>query len=248
MSIVGTIFTTKNLGTKKKAELFFENLALLNYLPNKIGLYDPAKEEFSVNKAIDMWTYGEEGCYVEGIGNTGYFGSVVGKNVKLGFRFDIFWWNSSQKNYMNRIDFYFTNKSFSLNKEKVIQLFKELITISEACYGYISHSDCEDRQHVTGDLTTRLPGVFWCNYFGEKLKDFFEEKKILAYPWYNHEYHGSSGIITYLSKETKELLGSEEPEIQAKTYLGEKSFGDVKQFIENPEMIQQRIVPNFFKE
>jgi hypothetical protein len=242
--IVATIYTTAFLGDKEKAKRFFCTLDKINFIPEKIGLFEPLKTEYSLEKAIEMWTLEEDGCYVEGLGNTGKSGGMIGKVKDPNFRFDIHWWKSPKKVYLNTIDFYLPLKTYKKYKESVEYLFKETIEISDAVYAYMTHIDAERRQHVTGTLETRLPGIFYCNYFGTPYVEFFGEEKILSYPWVKINQNLEGGILTYLAEyPDKEILKTEELEISAKTHIGKDSFGDIKRFLDNPNEIQIRNVP-----
>ena len=240
------IYTIKPIGDKEVAQRFLKLLEKSQLSPQKIGLFEPLKLDYTFEKAVEMWTLEEEGCYVEGIGNSGKAGGLMGKRKNPLLQFNMNWWNSPIKIYVNYIDLYFPLKTFRKNKESIENIFRETIILVNGIYGYITHKIPEERQHVTGTIETRLPGVFWCNYFGEKYVEFFGEDKIVTFPWFSTEKLGNGGIITYLASEPdKDLIKTDDIERQAKIHLGINSFGDTVAYKANPDEIQIKDVPRF---
>jgi len=175
-----------------------------------------------------MWTYTEER---QGINKAkGCYGSVIGKINKSSFLFSVDWWDYRIKKRLSTIQFYISIKLYKKFKKEIDLLFRELILLVDGIYGYITDKGAQARQHVVGTLETRLPGVFWCNYFGKLYVDFFTEEKVLSYNWLSTEKLSNVGIITYLSDEPYgDILLNENLENSAKEHLGSDSFGDVKE-------------------
>lgn len=244
MSMTATIYTLEPIGDKEIAEKFLNILENKQLTPQKIGLYEPVKLDYTIEEAVKLWTQENEGCYIDGVGMTGKAGGMLGKIKEPRFLFDVFWWNSSSKVYINVIEFIFPVKTFKKYQENIEDAFKETIDLVNAIYGYITHNAPLDRQHVTGNLKTRMPGVFWCNYFGDKYIKFFSEEKITSFPWHKSERTNNGGIIVYLTEEPdKELINSDKLEFRAKNHLGIDSFGDVEAYKINAEEIQIKNVP-----
>ncbi|PGL67101.1 hypothetical protein [Bacillus sp. AFS055030] len=244
--ITAVIYTTELIGESEIAQKFLKILEKNQLSPQKIGLFEPLKLDYTLEKAIELWTQGRDGCYVEGYGNTGKAGGLMGKSKTPQIGFNMNWWSSPVKVFVNYIDIYFSIKTFNKYKENIENIFREIIILVNGIYGYITHIYPEDRQHVTGTIQTRLPGIFWCNYFGEKYIDFFGKEKIISYPWFHIESLENEGIITYLAKEPdKDLLNSDELEMKAKIHLGIDAFGDIDAYQDNPEKIQKKNVPKF---
>ncbi|QKS71211.1 hypothetical protein FLK61_31350 [Paenalkalicoccus suaedae] len=90
---------------------------------------------------------------------------------------------------------------------------------------------------------TRLPGVFWCNYFGKKYVDFFQENTIKSFPWFQLE-NLSDGILTFLSESPLDkIVKDDNLEIQAKKHLGKDSFGDSEEYKKDPMGLQIKRTP-----
>ena len=242
--MLAKIFTIDSLEVKEVAENFFKSLELQQLSPQKIGEYEPLKLDYTLEGAVNMWTQEGDGCYVEGIGMTGKAGGMIGKTKEPQFRFDMNWWRCPHKTYVNYIHFFFPVKTFKKYQGNIESLFRETISITKAIYGYITHYVPLDRQHVTGTLETRMPGVFWCNYFGQQYIEFFTEEKMLSFPWYKIERLDNGGIMAYLASEPdKELVKSDVLENQAKAHLGKDAFGDIEMYKANPDELQVRNVP-----
>jgi hypothetical protein len=244
--IFACIDTQKDICNADIAQAFLENLEDKGLSPQKIGLYEPLREPYNKERAIEMWTKEEPGCFIEGVGMIGQAGGMIGNLKESKFRFDLQWWKHPHKKMMNYILFYMYQNSFTKKKNELLALFKETVTLFDAVYGYITHETPRWRQHVAGTLETMLPGVFWCNYFGEKYVEFFGREKLLKYSWHKIEATSSNGVITYLTENPhKELLESNELEMAAQSYLGSEAFGDIEEFKRNPSNEQFRKVPDF---
>ncbi|MEK5389035.1 hypothetical protein NSQ59_01445 [Margalitia sp. FSL K6-0131] len=243
-NMTAIIYTIDPIGEKDVAQEFLKILEKNQLAPQKIGLYEPLKIDYSFEQAVAMWTQEEDGCYVEGIGKSGKAGGLLGKSKNPLISFNMNWWRSTRKVYVNYIDLYFPIKTFKVYKENIENIFRETIILINGIYGYITHSIPEERQHVTGTIESRIPGIFWCNYFGKKYIDFFGKERITSFSWFKIETLENGGIISYLAKEpNKELIKSDDLEMQAKIHLGINSFGDIDAFKANPEEIQIKNVP-----
>jgi hypothetical protein len=224
--IVATIFTTEHLGKKNTAETFFLILQKNHLALQKIGLFEPLKIEYSIEKAIEFCVIEENGCYIEGKGYTGKSGGIIGKGKDPTFQVNLHWWNSPVKVYTNYIDFYFPLKTFKKYQKEIETVFQETVSLLNGIYGYITHEIPENRQHITGTIETRIPGVFWCNYFSEKYIQLIGGEKLFSFPWYQVEFLGNGGILAYLSADPEsELVLSDELEVRAKSHLGPRFFG-----------------------
>lgn len=99
------------------------------------------------------------------------------------------------------------------------------------------------RQHVKGTIETRLPGVFWCNFYGKVYVDFFGKERLESFPWTEVEELENETIDTFLTTDPKLLKKSDELEVKAKEYLGTEFFGDLDLYEKNPFETQIRKVP-----
>ncbi|PUB10076.1 hypothetical protein [Paenisporosarcina sp. OV554] len=244
VSMSATIFTRKNIADSEVAEAILNIMSVAGFTPEKIGLFEPLKTTFTKQEFIRMWLDESPGCYDEEVGMTGTAGGMIAKIKKPNFSLYVSWWDCPDKKSFNTLDFYFTKQTFKSHRSDIEKLFKDSLAVTNGFYGYISESNVEDRQHVTGTLKTRLPGIFWCNYFGESFLNFFGKEKIQKYPWWKVEKGHNNGQYLYLTESPlDELLRDASYERKAKKYLGETSFGDEDQYRKKPDIIQVKSVP-----
>lgn len=242
--VEATVFTTKPLKDKEKALQYFTALEQRGFFLNKVGLYEPVRQPYSLEVGIDVWTHEEAGCYVDGVGMVGKAGGMIGKSTKPRFFVQTQWWECPDQVNLNWVSLNIAENIAEKSHEAIIALFKGSVEILNADYGFIGYQDTVHRQHVTGTLKTRLPGVFWFNYFGPKYVEFFTENKIKAFPWFSIEQL-NGGLIASLSDSPKKLLDNDELEKAAKEHLGSDSFGDVDEYLKNPRTEQRRRVPDW---
>jgi hypothetical protein len=240
-----TLFTTKPIRDMETGSRYFTMLEQRGFRLEKIGQSEPVRQPYSFNLGIDEWTHEEPGCYVEDVGMIGKAGGIIGKSSKPRFFVQTQWWECPGQVSPNWISLNIADNFADKNQETIVALFKDSVDILRADYGFIGHQDTVYRQHVTGTLKTRLPGVFWFNYFGPKYVEFFTENKIKAFPWLSIEQL-NGGLITSLSDSPKKLLDTEDIEKVAKEHLGSESFGDVDEYLKNPRVEQKRRVPDLF--
>ncbi|KRF27636.1 hypothetical protein [Paenibacillus sp. Soil787] len=233
--MTAVIFTITPFNTAEIANKFFENLVKKGFTPQKIGTYEPLRKSYTPSEAMEMWTREEAGCFDEKVGRmVGKAGGMLGKSISPAFQFTTQWYKCPNKVSLNYIDFYFSLKTFMKHKDAIVTLFKETIELVDGIHGYISHDKAQTRQHVTGTLETRMPGVFWCNYFGKTYVDFFRQDTILSLPWQKTESL-SNGLLTLLANEPhQELLDSPNLETTAKELLGIDSFGNKAEYDATP--------------
>ena len=239
-----TIYTLDQIHSNEIGEQFLAILDKNHFTPKKIGTYQPLKQEFSSSKFLSLWTEESEGCYEEGSGMVGKAGGLMATRKTPYFHFQMNWWLHPDKSNLNCISFQFTAKTMHENTEEVLNVFRETTVLLNSIYGYITHNVPLDRQHVTGTLRTRLPGIFWCNYFGELYVDFFGKEIITSYPWHRIEPL-ASGILTFLTPEPSlEIVKSDELESHVKKHLGIVAFGDLAEYRANPDILQERKAPD----
>ncbi|QYR22554.1 hypothetical protein KZ483_06185 [Paenibacillus sp. sptzw28] len=225
------------IGKKESANFFFNLLESEGLLPDKIGLYEPLKENFTRERAIDMWLKTETG-------NGRIIGSMMGKKKNPSYSF-IMGWNKGERFIRpNWLTVFVPTKIFKKNQKKFMQIFIEIQQEFDGLYGYISIEEVQKRQFVPGNIETRLPGIFWCNYFSRIYVDFFSEEKLLNGPWIKREMLPNGAILTFLANDPDgELVEDEGYEKNAKTFLGEGSFGDSEYYLEHLDEVQLKSVP-----
>jgi hypothetical protein len=234
-TLYATIYAKRFIGTEEIAESFFSILEKYGFLPDKVDLYEPMKKAYSLDEAVNMWTFSE--------GESTLSGSILGKKLKPKFVFMASW--SIGKNARPNYIFLDIHPStFKKNREVIDHIFHEIFILVDGLFGYISYDKAESRQRIPGGLNRMLPGVFWCNYFSPLYVDFFGEDKLLAGPWIKTERLENGTVVTFLAEEPEDLLESVEREQRAKEYLGTDCFGDRELYLRDKLKDQYRRVPD----
>lgn len=234
--IVIEIYSSKCLYSKQFAKQFFTLLESTISSPNKIGLCEPLKMDYTKERAIDMHLDLEGNEFAQA---GGMIGKIKNPNVKF-----MTWW-SKEKNLPNGnvITLFIAKKSFQKNEDKYLVFFKKIIALTEANYAYITTKEEEDRQYVPGTLKERLSGIFWCNYYGKTLTEFFGKVTLFNAGW-NHVEELENGTLTFVGDE-KSVYSLKSEEIEnIKKRLKKDCFGVPKTFdIELSNEQQAKIVP-----
>lgn len=230
-----TLFTTRILSDEQIASRFFEILSSCPLSPQKIGLYEPIRRSYSKEEAVRLWMSKDKVP-------RGYAGSMMGRSVDPKMVFTVSYREFPENPMYNHIFFLFDKRTFHNLKQQFLLCFREIIDLIQADYGYITNEQPEKRQHVTGTLQDRMPGVFWCNYYGNRFVSFFGEEVITSFPWYKQNKLGD-GIITFLEENPDQLENDDTRENLAKEHLGLESFGDLELYRSDPFKTQYRKVP-----
>ena len=159
MGVFIDIYSVKHIGTEKYAKTFFELMNQYGLNIEKIGLFEPVRKPFTMNEAIQMWTLEEPGIYDRTIDEMiGKYGSMLGRSK--GYWFSTTWWLHPTDLMLNDVTVYMNKKVFNQIKHDIQALFADLVDCFEAVYGYVTEAKAKDRQHITGILTGRIPGIF----------------------------------------------------------------------------------------
>ncbi|WP_282020899.1 hypothetical protein [Planomicrobium okeanokoites] len=236
------VFTLNQIHSEIVGKKFLAILEKNHFTPEKMGTYEPLRKEFSAPEFINLWTEESEGCYEENVGMVGKAGGIMARRKSPYFYVLMNWWLCPGKSNLNHISFIFTAKTMRNHRAEVLNVFQETVELVNGVYGYITHEEPEERQHVTGTLYTRIPGVFWCNYYGDIYMNFFGKKLITSYSWFRAETV-SNGLLTFLSENPDELIKDNFLELKAQEYLGIDSFGDQAEHQKDPFTTQVRSVP-----
>lgn len=198
MGVLITIYSTKHLGIEKFANSFFDLMFDNGLKIEKIGSFEPLKQSFEIDNAVKMWTEQRPGIYdFDTDKMIGKAGGMLGKGK--GFWFSTTWWLHPNELSMNYLILHLNNKLFNEIRKDNFTLFEELVDRFDAIYGYITEAEAEDRQHTTGKLTNRLPGIFWINYFSPVFVDYLNNENVLfEFPWENIKEFNNGGVITQL--------------------------------------------------
>lgn len=229
MTMIAKIITLNPIQEQDIALKFSRLLTEAGLKLDKIGTIEPLTKNYTQQDFLKMWTEEDESYKnVEIDHMIGTAGGILGKINNPQFLFIVDWMKSSKDINLNYITFFFPIETFQQYRDVIMTVFKETILLVDGIYGYISHEVPAERQHIHGTLETRLPGVFWCNYFSERYIEYFGEEKMATFPWNETEKFANGGMVTYLMNEPdQELLHSEDLELLAKQHLGAVALPDV---------------------
>ncbi|MCA1000827.1 hypothetical protein PDJ95_08820 [Bacillus cereus] len=198
------IYTTENISSEIYAKIFFQLIQEIGIEFQKIALYEPINKEFSMEKAIEMWTIAEPGCYDFELDEmVGTAGGMLGKGK--GISLMVNWWENPKEKTVNYLVIGFSNKVFLKYKDKIVVVFQKLVSEFNAIYGYISDEEIINRQHITGAIDNRIPGIFEYNHFGKLFVDCIGEDKLQSLSWSN-SFPLNEGLLTVLDNKTEEEI------------------------------------------
>lgn len=230
MGIFIDIYSIKPIGSEKYAKNFFDLMKESGLNIEKIGLFEPVKKPFTIEDAIDMWTKEEPGVYDIATNKMiGKSGGMLGNSK--GYWFQTHWWLHPTELSLNYLTIYLNKKVFNQIKNDILPLFEGLVGCFEAIYGYVTEEEAEERQHITGTLKERIPGVFWLNYFSQVFVDYLNNgDSFYDFPWKRIKEFNNKGIIAQLTdnpfdhtiadleKKAQELFGASKFNATAKDY------------------------------
>lgn len=221
MGMLITIYSTNHIGTEECAGRFLRLMEEYRFEIEKINLSEPANETYSLIKAKNMWVTEEPGLYDSDSDKMiGKSGGMYGKGK--GFWYQVHWWKHPSKKTLNYLTVYLSKKVFKQKTREIFLFFTELVENMDATYGYVTNEESRNRQHVTGTLRERLPGVFWLNYFSLLFVDYLGKNSISEFSW-KEILENKNGIITQLAETPDEKVISELEE-KAHNYFGESKF------------------------
>lgn len=229
MTLIAKIITLNPLQDQKIALEFSRMLSKAGLAPEMIGTVEPLTQKYTEQDFMKMWMEADESYEdIEIDQMIGTAGGMLGKITSPSFLFIVDWMKCKQKLNLNYVTFFFPEETFLTHRDIIINAFKETIVLIDGIYGYISHEVPAERQHLPGTLETRLPGVFWCNYYSKSYMDYFGYEKMMAFPWEKLEEWHDDGMLAYLAAEPSgELLHSEQLEDLAKQHLGYAALTDI---------------------
>lgn len=230
MGIYISIYSIKHTGTEKYAKQFFDLMNKYGLNLDKIGLFEPVRKPFTIEDSIDMWAKGEPGIYdFETNKMIGKSGGMLGKGK--GYWFQTHWWLHPTELSLNHLTIYLNKKIFYQIKNDILPFFEGLVNCFDAIYGYVTDEKAEERQHITGTLKERIPGVFWINFYSQVFVDYLnKDKSFNDFPWHRIKELSKKGIITELTdnpfdqtiadleKKAREVIGASKFNAAAKDY------------------------------
>jgi hypothetical protein len=229
MKTIDTVlYTFDAINSIDYAEHFFKKLEDLFIVPNYVSQIEPINIPYTKEKAIELWSKEEKGCWDQKQNKfVGKAGGMLGKNRDYSILYNSMWWKCPDRKKINLISINISIAKYSEEKNAIYELFRYLIGITNVIYGYIAHSDTIKRQHGTGGIEHRIPGIFWCNYFSNIYINFFGREKFNVKNWYKTESVDNKGIIVFIDEHPyKRILENVIIEEKAKMFLGYDSFAN----------------------
>jgi hypothetical protein len=109
---------------------------------------------------------------------------------------------------------------------RIRSLLIDLITWSDASYGYVSYSRQAHRRVVQLTPLKRLEQAYWLNFFGLPYLDLFGRDKVLNTPCHLVQEIPSRGLLLQATPrfDDREITDSEKLLIQLEEYLGPDAF------------------------
>ncbi|EJR56919.1 hypothetical protein IIM_00327 [Bacillus cereus VD107] len=202
MPIIFDIYTKEDISLYEYASFFFETIGKIGLEFTKIAHYEPINKVFETEKAIEMWMHEEPGCYDDELdAMVGTAGGMLGRGS--GFWYSVAWWKDPRGKSINYLTISFAKKSFTKYKQEILTVFEELLVRFNAIYGCISDEKIIDRQHITGTIKNRIPGIFAYNYFGKLFVEVIGEGKLQSLSWSN-SVPLNEGLLTVLNDKKEE--------------------------------------------
>ncbi len=230
MNVVASIFTRNKLTHQAMAKEILNGMMQNGFVPDKMGLLEPLRQSFTEEGFLDLWIHKEPGCYKEDVGMTGTAGGCLVKFKKPNLLMSTSWWDCPNEEPINVITLFFTKATFNKNQEQIENVFRYIINATNGFYGYISESAAIYRQGSGRRLYNKIPGLYWCNYFGEQVTSVFGKEKVANFDWWKAEADDRNGMYLYTAEVPfGDWVQDEVWEMQAKWQLGIKSFEEAEE-------------------
>lgn len=241
MDVKYYFYTDYKFNTAQKANKFFDLLIEFGdvYLPQKYSEYEPIKHQFNVSDLTHPVDILSAPSRPEK-------GNILLKRDKpVDWLMEIHWNTFSPKlhrNYMVIEDGYF-GKNENINR--FLEFAREIFAEFELVYGSIGLEKEYDDKNVLqieeqmgefvaqvtrfcgSDISKRLPGIYWANFFGKRYVDCFGEKLETA-AVFKKELLPNDGILILTSGSPLDYPKTSVVELQdnLKKHLGKKYFFD----------------------
>ncbi|MEI4804095.1 hypothetical protein WAZ07_23375 [Bacillus sp. FJAT-51639] len=122
MAIIMSIYTNENISSDIYAKIFFDTIQEIGLGFTKISPHEPINKEFTIEKAIEMWTLTEPGCYDDELDALiGTAGGLHGKGK--GFSCMVNWWESPKEKSISYLLVSFQTKIFTRYKDEIMIAF-----------------------------------------------------------------------------------------------------------------------------
>lgn len=247
--------TIRHLGQEAYAEAFFDSMFMWGNPPTHYSTFEPITTELHETPSskaafVDVWMSQAQQPFgqllVRRRGKKSYYASVQ--------------FLRGPRATFNSVSFYGLSSVFVRDRTQRFLLLKctdRLCSLLPVSYGRIcTQADFEcknlilDYRHPDGsiqprrpigeDWTVSLPGVYWCNYFGEPYTSWFGLEKLLSTPAYD-VIRIADRCVKILAYEDAEDSGTQaafDAEARIRNYLGKAAFfakGDNAAAFETPD-------------
>ena len=180
------------------------------YLPKKIGMYEPIKTPYTLENACQMWM---ESVKEMGFGCMDFVGNMINGSIR---------W----KNYnLNSISIYiscdFLNSSEKI--QKLISLVKKLFSWSNGLYGFVVHPS--QSSSMPGlSFETCLWGISWMTLFGLPYVKMFGKNTIETAPCMVEEFSENMFMLLTAPEPREQNQELIDAQLKVKKHLGEDAF------------------------
>lgn len=182
------------------------------YLPKKIGVAEPIRTPFSMDKAREIWMESERPNKLNG--------GVMFKGWKT--RGDIDWIYKDNANIISmtiELDLLLANNGV----ERFIEMSKKMFIWANGVYGYACH---DTNTIYTPGLTHRtcIGGITWMTLFGPPYVKMFGKEVIQTVPCIAKEFAEDHFMILTSDKPIAQYPELAKIEDEVKKHLGEDAF------------------------
>lgn len=228
--MIATIFTREKLTHQSIAEAILNGMVENGFAPDKMGLFEPLRQSFTKGDFLEMWRLENPGCYEEEVGMTGTAGGCMIKSKKPNLLLSTSWWDCPNQAPVNDITLFFTKATFDKNQQQIENLFRHIIQAANGFYGYITVDKAMYRQGSGRKLIQKLPGIYWCNYFGQQIIEGLGKEKVAAVDWYKAEADEKEGLYSCIADTPLgDWVEDDIHEMRLKWQLGIQSFAEAEE-------------------
>lgn len=228
--MIATIFTREKLTQQSIAEAILKGMVENGFAPDKMGLFEPLNQPFTEEGLLKIWMLEKPGCYEEEVGMTGTAGGCMIKSKKSNLLLSTSWWDCPNQEPVNDITLFFTKATFNENQQQIENLFRHIIQAANGFYGYITEDTAMYRQGSGRMLIQKIPGIYWCNYFGQQVIKGLGKEKVAAVDWYKTEADKKEGLYSYIADTPfGDWVEKDIHEMRLKWQLGIKSFEEAEE-------------------
>lgn len=223
--------TARALDSEASAHRVLGTIALHGerWMPHRMGTSEPLRNPFNADGFSKLWSTREHtdvdrgGILFQSSGELRCSGSVEWRRA----------WNHSFNSLSLRVP---AGRATDEVVQAFLRLALDLASTLDAEHACIRISDEFESQHRPSgqgaylgiDLAYHVPGVYWVNYFGPTLKQFFGVESLLTCPTWRTWQTGAGIVVqTADSPFDWDSEAALRTKAQVRAHLGERAFFDV---------------------